>query len=104
MHRLGGLAAQAADGGPVMVFRAFRDGVAGRADPPERQLAEALKVRACGRCGLSFGGGEGAFVQHLEDAGRDGTRCLPVHVFESVLVEVAGIWYACGSEPRPVKG
>ena len=39
-----------------------------------------------------FGGGEGAFVQHLEDDGRGGTRCLPVSVFESVLTESGGTW------------
>jgi hypothetical protein len=63
------------------------------------QIVEAVRVRSCDRCGLRFGGGEGAFVQHLADDGRSGTRCLPVHVFESVLTEAGGIWYARGSEP-----
>jgi hypothetical protein len=81
------------------LLRAFAAGLTGRTGgKSSRQLAEALRVRACERCGLRFGGGEGAFVQHLEDDGR-GTRCLPAHVFESVLTESGGIWYARGSEP-----
>jgi len=83
------------------LMRAFADGLTGRADEkPAAALVEALKVRVCDRCGLRFGGGEGAFVQHLEDDGRGGSRCLPVHVFESVLAESGGIYYARGTEPR----
>lgn len=78
-------------------MRAFTDAVAGRAaaEREAAQLAEALRIRACDECGLRFGGGAGAFVQH-----RQGTRCLPPHVFESVLTEAGGIWYTRGTEPR----
>lgn len=75
-------------------------GMKGARAKRREQLAEALRVRACDRCGLRFGGGEGAFAQHLAGDGRGGTRCLPVHVFESVLTEAGGIWYARGTEPR----
>jgi hypothetical protein len=86
-------------GGEIM--RGFRAGLSGGKDEEAAaRLLEAVKVRACERCGLRFGGGPGAFDQHLGDGDRGGTRCLPVHVFESVLTDVRGIWYARGTEPR----
>jgi hypothetical protein len=66
------------------------------------KFREVQRVQVCDRCGLSFAGA-GAFPQHLDDdgLGRGGTRCLPVHVFESVLIEVRGVWFARGTEPQP---
>jgi hypothetical protein len=79
---------------PAPAQAARGSGVMGRRQRAA-ELRDVMRVQACTSCGRQFAG-DGARVQHL-----DGQRCLPEHVFESVLTEAGGIWYALGTEPAP---
>jgi hypothetical protein len=59
-------------------------------------IAEALKPRGCGSCGLTMGSAS-AWTVHFEHG--PGSRCLPPGA-RGQLAEVDGVWCTRGSEPN----
>jgi hypothetical protein len=76
---------------PTGAWDRFKNAASNQTEADAAAIEAASAARGCSSCGRTFGS-PGAYAQ-----AHDG-RCLPVHMFESVLVEVSGVWCTRGSD------